>query len=204
VELIAATDRAAWRALRQELGWLAGLRVVIRVRRAQARREPFAELPEPATPAEVDCRRQAGDAVRLYRALVREGAEQALERTARVVHAAALVFLDHSIGSLGPSDLQPLSPQERQARVRERLQRFPNVQARLHQADPQVVAFTVTRCRLVELVTTVGHPELGPLFCAADATFFGTSRPGLSLSRPTTLATGGSGCAFEIRRTEGA
>lgn len=197
-----AEDRAALGVLRAELGWLGALTLAARLRSPFAA-DPFAELPPAADSRERASRAQAGGAVRLYRVLRRRrDADAALDLTARVVHAAALAFLERTLGSVGPTDLAGLAPDARRAWVRERLDRFPNVEASVVRAEPEAVVFTVHRCRLVELVRHAGHPELASLFCAADAVFFGDTRPGLRLERPTTLAAGGPACAFHIHRTE--
>jgi len=86
--------------------------------------------------------------------------------------------------------------------VTERLARFPNVQATVDRADHDHVAFTVTRCRLIELVHQAGHPDLGPLFCAADARYFGEVEPGVTLDRPTTIAGGHPTCRFILTRVD--
>ena len=52
-----------------------------------------------------------------------------------MLHEAALAFLDETVGPLGPGDLRPLSADARLAFVRERLVRFPNVEADLVAAE---------------------------------------------------------------------
>lgn len=196
---VPAEDLAAWRCLRQALGTLSALRIVAELQFAKLRGEPFAHLPRAAEAKEAGSRAQAGGAVLLYRAVRRRhGPEVAMRVTAEVVREAALVFLEAQIGHLGPDELAAHPPERGEAWVREGLDRFPNLTATLEQADPTAVRFTVHRCRLVELVREVGHPELAPVFCAADATFFGTSRPGLRLERPATLAAGDPHCRFHI------
>jgi hypothetical protein len=61
------------------------------------------------------------------------------------------------------------------------------------------VKFTISRCRLVELVLQAGKPELAPLFCQGDARFFGSVEPDVELLRPDTIARGGASCPFTIQ-----
>jgi len=202
--LLPAPDLAAARVLRTRLGLLAAAAVGLRIKLDAARGRPFGDLPAASDPRERASRRQAGDAVLLYRALLRRlDRDAAFALAGDVLHEAALAFLDETVGPLGPGDLRPLSADARLAFVRERLVRFPNVEADLVAAEPDRVAFRVTRCRLVELVREAGHPELAPLFCTADATFFGQSRPGVTLERPGTLAGGASDCHFILHASGG-
>lgn len=205
MRLLSATDRAALRVLRDALGPVAALRVGVSLRLRALRGEPFDALPPASDVRERASRQQAGGAVLLYRILRRRSdPERALQQTAAVVEASALAFLDEQVGALTPDTLAPLSPSSRRAYVADTLARFPNATATVDEASGDAVRFTITACRLVELVREVGHPELAPLFCAADARFFGELRPGLALDRPSTLAGGAPACAFHIHRVESA
>lgn len=202
MKLLAATDRAALRVLRRHLGVLGAVRVGLAVRLGQARGAPFSSLASATTASERASREQAGAAVLLYRALHARDPRRALELSAEVVRASALVFLDEALGPLTPESLRDVPPEQRRGFVSDRIGRFPNVEATVDRAEPEGVAFTVTRCRLVELVHQAGHPELAPLFCTADAWFFGGARPGLRLHRPSTIASGHPSCRFSIQPLE--
>lgn len=192
--LLSAVDRAGLAALAHQVGWPTALWVGASVRLAQARGAPFADLPAAADAAERGSRAQAGAAILLFRAL-RGRVDDPVAVTAAVVEASALVFLTATIG---PIDLEGVG--DRRAQVAAALDRFPNVAAHIDVASADAVAFTVTACRLVALARHAGHPELAPLFCRADARWFGGVTPGVRLERPTTIAAGDPVCAFRIVR----
>lgn len=200
--LLSPTDAAAFRVLRARLGFFEAVRVALAVGVAQARGGPFEDLDPPRDAAEAGSREQAGGAVLLYRTLLRRHGSRARDLTAQVVEASALAFLDGALGDLDLPALDEATDEDRAAFVQERLARFPNVTARLDRADAREVRFTVTRCRLVQLVHDAGHPELAPLFCRGDARWFGEVQPGVRLERPTTIAGGGSACLFVLHREE--
>ena len=51
----------------------------------------------------------------------------------------------------------------------------------------------------VRLCREAKVPELTPVFCAVDASYFGGVEPAVSLERPTTLAQGGPCCDFRLQ-----
>ena len=198
IPLINAVERAALDVLVTELGWPRALRVAASVRWQTFRCQPFGHLPPPTDKRERGSRAQAGDAIRLLRALRTVlGEEEARRITRRVIRTSALTFLDRAIGELGPDSLDGLSPSQRDEQVRAHLDRFPNVTASLTEASEERVRFDVTRCRLVELTHAAGEPSLAHVFCSSDAAFFASK--GLRLDRPSTLADGADACRFDIR-----
>jgi hypothetical protein len=138
--------------------------------------------------------------VLLLRALRdRVGAEAARAITGEAVAAGAIAFLRAALGPLRRAEIAALDDAGRRAFAADRAARFPNVTLAWDEVSPDRVAFTVTRCRLVELVAHAGHPELAPLFCAGDAAWFGGVEPGVLLDRPETIAAGGAACRFSLR-----
>lgn len=197
---LGSIERTALGVLRRRLGLRRSLTVGLRTQRRVARGEPFDRMPPADDARERASRAQAGAAVVLYeelRAVVHEA--EALSITAEVVEESAVVFLQRTLGPLRRADLEPLSDDARRAFVEERGARFPNATPEWEEISADRVRFAVHRCRLVELVRQVGHPELAPLFCQGDARFFGTQQPDVRLERPTTLASGGDRCAFTLR-----
>jgi hypothetical protein len=216
--LLSKPDGAALGALARAAGWWTAARVAAAIVLRRAGGEPFADLPPAATAAESGSRGQAGGAILLYRAL-RGRVDDPLGVAGAAIEAAALAFLGEAIGPLsgafgpaagpaaaGPRDggdprgggAESADDAARRAFVADRLARFPNVDARIDEITPERVAFTVTRCRLVELARLAGHPELAPLFCAADARYFGEVQRGVRLDRPSTIASGRPTCAFVL------
>lgn len=195
-----ASTRAAFGVLRRRFGLLRALAIGFALERRVVRGEPFAHLPPPTDDKARASRAQIGPAIVLFGLLVeRYGDPTALEVTAAVVEAAAVAFLQETIGPLRRADLARLAPAERDAFVRERMARFPNADVRFEHIGADEVRFTVTACRFVRLCHAAGCPELAPLFCAGDATFFGGVEPDVVLLRETTLAVGGDRCPFVLR-----
>ncbi len=165
---------------------------------------PFAALEPAADARERASRAQVAPVVAFYRALLRQVApHEALRLTAAAVDAGALGHLARTLPELargrGPSAFHSGGAATMHAEGERMLARFFTATARVVSAGPDHLAFTVTACALHRLVTALGHPELAPLFCAADGRFFGAL--GLTLERPTTLASGGASCPFTVRRT---
>lgn len=178
--------------------WMAA-RVSGRVLAQQLRGEPFGRLPPAADWRERGSRQQAGDAIRVYRALLAFfPPEQAREIAGGVIVAGGVRFLRATIGPLRRATLARLDESQRRAFLEERGQRFPNAVPQWERVDADRVLFTISSCRLVQLAAEAGHPELGPMFCASDARFFGTVEPDVVLDRPETLAGGDPRCLFRL------
>lgn len=190
---------ASLRALTAEIGVWAAARVSGRVLAQQLRGEPFGHLPPAQDWRERGSRQQAGDAVRLYRALCALFPPERAQAVAhRVVEAGGVRFLQATIGPLRRAALAALDEPQRRAFLEERGQRFPNATPTWERVDADGVSFTISSCRLVSLAAEAGHPELGPMFCASDARFFGEVEPDVVLDRPETLARGDARCAFRL------
>jgi hypothetical protein len=195
-------ERGALGVLASELGWRKALWVGFQIERALGRGEPFGGLPAATDPREQGSRAQAGPAIVMYRVLRESvGPERALQITARVVEEGAVIFLRMSLGTLRRAEIAALDEGGRRRFTEDRASRFPNAELVWNKVSAERVSFTVTRCRLVELVRGAGHPELARLFCAGDARYFGNVEPGVRLVRPTTLAEGGPHCDFTLEWT---
>ncbi|MCA9688907.1 MAG: L-2-amino-thiazoline-4-carboxylic acid hydrolase [Myxococcales bacterium] len=74
---------------------------------------------------------------------------------------------------------------------------------RVEQDDDDAYRMTVTECFYQRFFVDLGVPELAPMFCEKDFDWAGAIDPrrhGFAFARPTTLAAGGDGCRFEMRR----
>ena len=163
------------------------------------RGEPFASLEPTTEPKEIESRDQIASAIILYRLLCAEmDSEEARAIVGDVVEAAAHIFLAQNIGPIGASQLDSLSDEERVHFVETRLDKFPNTLVQIDEVRSNRVRFQVEKCRFVRLCSAVGVPELMPVFCAVDASYFGQVQPGVELIRPTTLAKGDSTCDFTL------
>jgi predicted thioesterase len=166
----------------------------------EARRaDPFAELGAPRDERERRSRAQAAPAVTIYRALLRTAPrEVALSAMAHIIEAGALAFLAKTLPDVTASSLSEGAPAARRAHVGAWMGRFFTATSEVTEVSERRVVFEVHACALVRLVSAVGHPELAPLFCKGDETFFRVR--GIRLDRPTTLARGDTRCRFELTR----
>ncbi|MCC6747059.1 MAG: L-2-amino-thiazoline-4-carboxylic acid hydrolase [Deltaproteobacteria bacterium] len=201
---VQAAERAGARralvALRRELGTLQAGAVLGEALLALVRGEPFSHLGPATDPRELGTRRQAGGAVLLYRATRRRvGRERALALTREVLLAGGLVFVERLLAGPALHAADRLPVDERARLMGELGERFPNAEGEVTAATDRSVAFTVTRCRFVELLAAVGEPELAPLFCEVDVVYFQPERTVVRLERSQTRATGGAVCDFVFR-----
>lgn len=190
-------ERIAAPILLRELGVWGALLVGRRIRRRQRAGEPFQLLAPPATEEERLSRDQIGPAILLYRELrERIGREEALRITEVVVVEAALIFLRETIGPLRRAELEALDEESKQAFVKERGRRFFNATVQWDEVSGERVRFTVKHCKFPPLCVAAGVPELAPLFCRADARYFGSVEPDVTLTRNQTIAEGAPTCPF--------
>ena len=197
------TGMAAFAILRRELGFWRAVKVGWTVENRTRRGDPFTGWSAPDDTSEAQSREQLGPALVLFEELCRTmESEQAKTITAMVVEAGAHIFLKASIGVIRKADLMQLDQGAREAFVAERMDRFPNATVTWDSISANHVSFRVTDCRFVRLCNEAGHPDLAPIFCAGDATYFGSVEPGVTLERPTTIAEGGSECPFTLRFAE--
>ncbi len=193
------TAAAAAKILVTQVGVRLTTVVLAEVAVAQARGEPFRELPEPLDDRERLCRRQVGPAVLMHRALRRWlGTERALELIKEIVIAGTVVFLKHTIGPLERDALMALPTREREVLVRGLGGRFFNAEVRWDEISDKAVRFTVQKCRFPSLCEEVDAAELAPLLCLGDAVYFGEVLGTVDLVREKTLADGGDCCPFVL------
>ncbi len=198
-------DRQEWAALRAlagHVGWIRAVRLGLYIRRQTQQGHPFKSLPPAVDEREAESREQLAGAVLLYMRLREtDSRERALEVVAPVVEASAHVLLSENIGEI---DWHALAEEEGRHRyIDERLRRFPNTVYQIEEMGARRVRFTVSHCHFATLCKALGVPELSPVFCAVDASYFGGVETRVSLHRPETLASGGSQCDFNFSIVEG-
>lgn len=194
------TTQKALRTLTQRLGVRQTAALAMELGFQALLKKPFGRLPPPKNKQEALTRKQAAPAILLYRALERKiGQAAALTLTRRVTIDGAVDFLGHAVGPLDRAQLSALSPAQRTAYVHRIGRRFFNATVRWDEVSDERVRFTVTHCLFPPLCRAVGTPEIGPLFCAGDAVYFGEVISDVELIRPHTLAGDGPDCPFEIR-----
>jgi hypothetical protein len=192
------TKLGALGILRSELGLWPALAVGVAIERGG---DPFAGEGTPDCEEERLSQDQIGPAVLLYHALTGQvGADEALRITGRVVHDAAVLFLEHTVGRLDPAVWLALDDAQRRAQVEEIQARFFNATADIEDVSATGFVMRVRSCRFVRLCSVAGCPELAPLFCKGDLAFFNTGP--VRLDRPGTLAEGAPDCEFRFRLEE--
>lgn len=180
--------RAVVRALVDAVGVAGTARVVARVAFESSRGEPFARLGAPVDERERLSRRQAAPLVLLARAVERQR-----DRTTAVAVArtAAIAGGQRFLSLMIP-------PEPSIASAAAAVARFFNAEGDTAFEDDTTLAFTVTRCRFVELLAAIGESHLAPIFCEVDAHYFADRTQPIRLGRTTTLATGGPTCDFRF------
>ena len=190
--------------LLNRLGLVEAIKIAWRIEREAARGEPWNALPEAVDQKEALSREQIAPAVLLYRALSETHDQQeALDIVRETAIAGGVSFLKKTIGIIDRNSLATKSEDEVNAWVEETAVKFFNADITFDTVSSERVAFTVSRCRFPELCKQVGVPELAPVFCASDEAFFGGAQPGVTLTRPETLARGGSCCPFDLTWDDG-
>jgi hypothetical protein len=161
----------------------------------------FSALPPAADVRERKSRAQAGVAINIYRVLLKRlPRAEALAAMAPLIEAGAVAFLARLLADMNADSLERGSTEARAMRVRDWLDRFFTATSEVVEVSEARVVFHVHACALVRLVTAAGHPELAPLFCRGDLTFFGLRD--IKLERPVTIARGDAHCRFELSRAQ--
>ncbi len=163
---------------------------------------PWRKLPRPKNRKDRQSRALIGDAVLMYRQLLRRLPQQeALEAIRGIIYHSAMRFLSDSIPPMDPDFFSRPQGELRQ-RVISMVDRFPNTDYVLDKVQYPRLRYLVTRCRFVELCHVLGHPELAAAFCAADGAFFKERQPLISMKRPQTIASGDDICDFDFTVTD--
>ena len=188
--------------LLRRLGFLPGLRLLIKLTVEQLKGAPFQNLQPALTTRDIQSRTQIGPAIILYKILRQSRSEEdALSISKEVIISSTLLFLNQAIGPIDPKQLAALSLSERESWVKERAEQFFNATMEWQTITAEEVSFTVTRCTFPELCKETMVPELAPLFCAGDQEYFGTTQELVQLHRPATIAAGAQSCPFSLTLT---
>ena len=197
-----AIERQVVSSLYHQLGLVRTLLVLVSIVVEKCHYRPFKALPRSSDESESLARTHVRDALILYRAM-----ERRVGRDAEVVFRAAMsagaqAFLFSNIGWINLSDYQSMRPRERRSWLEHLIALFPNAIAQVDEASNHRVAFTVTRCRYVELTRTAGYAHLANVFCQGDAAFFESQPVGVEFDRSFSIAEGASHCPFVLTLTE--
>lgn len=193
-----SVERAVVRSLISQLGAVKAGLVLLRVVWGQLSYRPFHQLEKSTDAGEKLARAHVRDALILYRALANRETPSDTSVFNRVMTIGAQAFLHGAIGIIERERYQQLNQPQRLGWIGGLIDLFPNATATIVETSDTKVAFTVTRCRYVELALVAGHPEIAKTFCAGDAAFFESQPAGIAFNRSTSIASGGDHCPFEL------
>lgn len=191
-------ERAVVGALIGALGWVNTAKVLLRVVWGQLSYYPFTALTKPQDDGEKLARAHVRDALILYHALSGSGVEDSHHVFDHAMTIGAQTFLHGAIGIIDRQTYQDSSQLQRKRWIEGLIDLFPNATATIVETSDAKVAFSVTRCRYVELALAAGHPEIAKTFCAGDAAFFESQPAGIVFNRSMSIAGGDSHCPFEL------
>ena len=180
------------------LGLLGTLSVIAGILFEKLSYRPFRSLPSMEGGSEVLARKHVRDALILYRVLERRLADEAITLYRLAMAEGAQAFLTAQIGTINREHYQSMDSRAREGWLKRLVSRFPNATATIDEASENRVAFTVTRCRHVELTCAAGYAELASVFCAGDAAFFSGQPIGISFERTMSIAQGDAACPFVL------
>jgi hypothetical protein len=195
-------ERAVIRSLNSHLGIVKTMRVLLGVVWGQISYRPFSTLEKPTDAGERLARAHVRDALILYRALLGAKLPHGPSVFEAVMTTGAQAFLKGAIGVIDREKYQRSTQSERLNWIQSLIQLFPNATATVVDASETRVAFSVTRCRYVELAVEAGHPEIATTFCAGDAAFFQGQPAGIAFNRAESIAQGDPHCPFELTLIE--
>ncbi len=192
--------KAAIKVLRKELGWKQLLGLVRELSKNKKRGEPWKDLPAPVDRKEEESRELIGDAILLYRALLKKRPQPEAERIIReVIVESAVMQLYSLVPRFSKERINELPAEERKEKFCSLINQFPNADWEINKISEQEYSYFITRCRLVELIIAVGHPELQDAFCEGDGVYFERYQTDINFSRPTKIGSGDDVCDFVFR-----
>ena len=191
---------SAFMVLIKYFGLWKALKIGLEIEWRTWRGDPFKNINSASlTQKEKESRIQAGPAILLFQILNRNLNEsKALEYTGYIIEVSAHLFLSSVMGTLDLNLLSKMSKQERYQELQTKLDAFPNAHFNIDYAESDEVKFSVSSCHFVSLCHQVHLPQVAPLFCAVDHSYFSQKENRIKLERPTTLATGGQSCPFTL------
>ena len=188
---------AAMKILFKELGVGSVLRLLPGLVKAQKKGEPWEGLPEPEEEKDKLSRALIGDAVILYRLLKQTMPQEKAEEVIKaVIMESAIAQLYSLIPKLKREEIEKHTPEEMETILTDIVTKFPNTDWHLLEATETSFAFRITRCRLMDLVLQLEHPELAGAFCPGDKTYFERYQTDIEFIRPATLGNGQEHCDF--------
>lgn len=185
--------------LRNELGPLKTIEVIMSIASDTAAGEPWKELPPPSTDEEALSRRQLQGAVLLERNLRKVvDDEKAREMTAEVVHRSSIDFLSLTIPKLKKARFLAKDEDAKNKYLEKIKNKFFNAESDMEPIEDRELRMTVRRCLFVELLEAIGEKDMAGMFCAGDLSYFQENQREVRLERTMTIAGGAECCDFRF------
>lgn len=190
----------AVKVLIKEIGFLKLMKVAPALPKGAKNGEPFGKLPAPQDEKDVNSRKLIAEAILLYRELLKIYPQPKAEEIIRkVILESAITQLKCLIPKLKKEKLIRLSEEERTKYFCGIISKFPNTDWRLVKGDTNHVHISISRCRLVELFDSVGHPELRDSCCTGDIEYFKRRQKEIVFDRDGTIGEGCQSCEFHFK-----
>lgn len=190
----------AVKVLRKEIGTKKLLKLLPGLNKRAKAGEPWQNMPSPESEKDKESRLLIGEAILLYRELKQVMPAIEAEKAVReVIKESAITQLRYLVPVICAKQVSELNLEEQKQTFTSIVDKFPNADWRIERAEQGDFAYTITRCRLAELIIAAGHPELKDAFCAGDGLFFERHQPEVSFNRPTTIGGADEGCLFEFK-----
>lgn len=189
---------AAAKTLIKEAGFAKVHKILKGMKKRKKENQPFGDMPPVNDKKDIESRKLIGDAILLYRELKDIYPERAEEIARKVITASAIAQLKTLIPIINKRKTLKLDKQKRKEVFCNIINRFPNADWKIKNAEDFEYSFIIKRCRLVELIEAAGHPELKDAFCEGDGIYFSNYQGDVNFSRPYKIGSGDEICDFNF------
>lgn len=190
---------AAIKTLKKEIGIKNMLMILPELIKKQKRGEPFGSFAPPLSQKDKESRELIGEAILLYRILQKIVKQSEAEQIIRkVIIESAVAQLSCLVPKMTKAQLNAMSDDAKKREFCNIVSKFPNADFEVIKAEGNEYFYDITRCRLVELIDAVGHPELKNAFCAGDGVYFDRHQPDLEFKREAMIGEDCKTCEFRF------
>ena len=116
---------------------------------------------------------------------------------------ASIIQLYSLVPLIKKDEILSKTPEQRNKMLEKMIDKFPNTDWEVLESSETTYAYRITRCRLVELINAVGHPELSDAFCRGDGVYFDRHQVDFKFSRPSLIGEGKKCCDFIFKLKSG-
>ena len=161
--------------------------------------EPFKDFPAPESDKDKESRELIYEAILLYRELKRIIPQSAQSVIRKVITASAVAQLNALIPRLKKKKINSMLNDELKQKLIKIVGHFPNAEWEVEKAEDGEFIFKIIKCRLVQLITGAGHPELSDAFCQGDKAYFDKYQKDIIFIRDLKIGSGDSYCDFRFK-----